>query len=212
MHTFDADDILVGPSWEDLAELARGAALAAEVPRGDHAPPLAVLHALCQPRPKPYRLTEAEIVALGNDAWEMERAAKRYFLQKALDAAEIRKGQHKPSPHVLTALRYPRVRRASPATTKYNFAPGRLNLAAQRAREERARHVLVRRGRRVPGLLPEELGQTTRSSPKTIRTSARRASGAGRRGGVEGESAMDSMGEAGRWRKGEGTEGGRGDR
>jgi hypothetical protein len=38
------------------------------------------------------------------------------------------------------------------------YSPLGLYLAAQRVREERARGVIVRRGRRVLVLLPEELG------------------------------------------------------
>jgi hypothetical protein len=111
-------------------------------------PPLVVLDALRRARPKPYRLT-------GSDTGRVAPSP----LQKALAAAEVLpKGQHLPPPSVLSALYWRVVRRCSPTNTKYNFSPLGRHLAAQRAGEDRARRVLVRRGRRVLGLLPEELG------------------------------------------------------
>jgi hypothetical protein len=110
-------------------------------------PPLAVLDALRRPR-QPYRLTEPETGRV-----------RPTPLQRALATAEVLPtGQHMPPRSVLGALYWRVVRRLSPATTKYNFSPLGLHLAAQRAREERARQMLVRRGRLVLVLLPEELG------------------------------------------------------
>ena len=113
-------------------------------------PPLAVLDALRRPR-QPYRLTEPET-----------GQARPTPLQRAMATAEVfPSGQHMPPRSVLGALIWTyqgvRVRQVTSAT-KRHWSPLGLHLAAQRAREERARQVIVRRGRRVLGLLPEELG------------------------------------------------------
>jgi hypothetical protein len=113
-------------------------------------PPFTVLEALRRPR-RPYCPPP-----------ETERA-RPTPLQKALGVAEVfPKGQHMPPSFVLGALYWRVVRLCSPANspanTKRSYSPLGLHLAARRAREDRARRVLVRRRRRVLVLLPEELG------------------------------------------------------
>jgi hypothetical protein len=109
-------------------------------------PPLAVLDALRRPR-RPYLPMEPET-----------GQARPTPLQRALATAEVfPTGQHMPPPCVLGALYWRRVRRIT-FRTKRHYSPLGLHLAAQRAREERPRRVLVRRGQLVYALFPDELG------------------------------------------------------
>jgi hypothetical protein len=93
-------------------------------------PPLAVLDALRRPRPKPYRLTEAEIVTLRQRAKERSAYYRKAFAHLKPPAAdEVPKGDHMPPASVLAALhgrvasaetyKGTRVRQITPATKRH---------------------------------------------------------------------------------------------